>query len=208
MLYRGGGASQSSRPVASTRIYLEAHLNLRSQFFSSSDSSPIDPAAPYIFDATHMTFSSKKSISTVSGTSRYLSKTYCIGYPTWGICVSKCFSRRTSATNRLVLVQTSPRRRQPPPLQLVNLRAAWRSFSDVTVSWKRRINTYLSPSSFATFPSLSDPLASVSSTRPSCQPASHRSNHLEILVRISLACHAPVFFFIIMCAKTSSFLEF
>ena len=162
----GGGefASQYAIPATSTRRYSEAHPNIRSKLLSSSDSTPSYPSAPESFYATHMTSSSYKSICTVSRTVSHLLKTEHQGSPTWGILVSGCFTRRTSATDRLVFVQMSHGKRHPTPLQAVNLWTAWHSFPDRTVSWNFRPCPSSSPSSLATLPSLANPLAYVSPT--------------------------------------------
>ena len=57
---------------------------------------------------------SKESRVTVSGTSSYYSKATYVRFSMGGTRISGCFSQRTSATGRLVCVQTSPWRRHPP----------------------------------------------------------------------------------------------
>ena len=193
-------AIQSTSPENLTRRSLEAHLNLRSQFFSMIAYSPSTPAASKIFDATHVMSSSEKLIVTVSSTSSYLSKEKNLGLPIWGIYVSGCISWRMSATGLPVCVYTSPGRRQPTPLWVINRQTAWCSFLDITLSWKHRAQTSSSPSFCATLPSIVSPTASVSPIIPICRPTFHRFSRLNILARISLAYRAPGIFIIMTYA--------
>ena len=103
-----------ARAVTTTLNFSDAHPKQISQFISSIASAPSAPAVPERLDATHVTSSSKDSRVTVSGTSSYYSKATYVRFSMGGTRISGCFSQRTSATGRLVCVQTSPWRRHPP----------------------------------------------------------------------------------------------
>ena len=114
---RGGGglAIQSASLATTTLNSSDAHPKLRSQLRSSIASAPSAPAAPEIFDATHIMSPSVKSRGTVLGTSSYSSKAVHAGFSTGGTCMSGCLSQRTSATGHPVFVHWSSGRRHPPP---------------------------------------------------------------------------------------------
>ena len=87
-------AIQPAILVTTTLISSEKDPEQRSQFISSIGSTPSAPAAPEIFDATHVTSSSVKSRGTVSGTSPYsLEALHTQGFPQGGL-MCPCASPR------------------------------------------------------------------------------------------------------------------
>ena len=111
-------AIQSACLATTTLKSSDAHPKRRSQLRSTIASAPNAPAAPESFDETYMTSSSVKSRGTVLCTSLYSSKDAHVGFSIGGTRMSRCFSRRTSATGRPFLVHWSSRRRHPPPLPI------------------------------------------------------------------------------------------
>ena len=92
----------------------DSHPKQRSQFLSPIDSDLSAPAAPESLYASHMMSSFNKYRVTVSGTSLYSKKAAHMGFSKGGTHMSGCFSKTISATGRLVFIQISPRRRDPP----------------------------------------------------------------------------------------------
>ena len=105
-------AIQSARLETTLRSY-DLHMKRRSQFRSSIASDTSAPAAPKSFDATHVRPPSVKSRGTVSGTSSYFLKSAHVEFSMGGTRMSGCFSRRTAATIRTVLVHWLYGRRHP-----------------------------------------------------------------------------------------------
>ena len=113
---RGGEelSIQSASLSKTTLNSSDAHPKQRRQLRSSIDSAPSTPAALKSFDVNHVTSSSVKLKGTVYGTSSYSLKAVHVGFSTGGACMSGCFSQRTFATGRPVLVHWSSGRRPPP----------------------------------------------------------------------------------------------
>ena len=77
-------ATHSDSLATTTLNSSDAHPKRRRQLRSSIASAPSTPAAPEIFDATHVTSYSVKLRGTVSGTSPYFSKAAHAGFSTSG----------------------------------------------------------------------------------------------------------------------------
>ena len=91
----------------------DAHPKQSSQLCSSIASTPIVPAAPESFYATHMTSSSVKLRGTVSGTSPYSSKAVHAGFSTWGdtqvrVLLQEDICNRSPCFSALVVREETP----------------------------------------------------------------------------------------------------